>query len=307
MDDTLERKLQSATTLPSMPLVAAKLIELLDDHDASPERLADIVSLDVALSAKMVGIANSPLFHRVSESQTVLQAVTTLGMDRAAAVALGFSLRSSILADSKSGIDYDLFWRRSLLVGTSAKFIAMTASKIDPERVFLIGLLQDIGIIALDKVDSDFYQALEPAAQRNHLELTEYENTRLGTDHCEVGAWLLSHWQLPNDIIEAVMHSDQSVHSTEYSSAEHGPTLAVAVELADLLLPADRERSLENVNFGLQRHWQIDESWHVTHAAKLAAVIGEVEQIFEQMLTEDSDVGALLQAAESLRQERSLL
>lgn len=305
MDDTLERKLQSATTLPSMPVVAAKLIELLDNNDASPEELANILSLDVALSARIVGVSNSALFHRVSESQTVLQAVTALGMDRATAVALGFSLRSSILADRKSGIDYDLYWRRSLLVATAAKFIAMTASKVNPDRVFLIGLLQDIGIIALDKVDPDFYQALKPTAQRNHAQLTDYENTRLGTDHCEVGAWLLSHWQLPNDIIDAVMHSDESVHSKEYSSVEHGPTLAVALELADLLLPADQDRSLENVNFGLQRHWQIDESWHVTHAAKLSEVIGEVEQIFEQMLTADPDIGALLQAAESLRQEQS--
>ncbi|MFK7730603.1 MAG: HDOD domain-containing protein [Pseudomonadales bacterium] len=306
MDDTLVRKLESATSLPSMPLVASKLIDLLDDKEASPEELADILSLDVALSARIVGISNSALFHRVSESQTVLQAVTTLGMDRSSAVALGFSLRSSILADSKSGIDYDLFWRRSLLVGTSAKFIAMTASKVNPERAFLIGLLQDIGVIALDKVDSDFYHALEPAAQRDHLQLMDYENTRLGTDHCEVGAWLLSHWQLPNDIVNAVHHSDQSVHVKEYAAVEYGPTLAVAIEFADLLLPADRERSLANVNFGLQRHWQIDDSWHVTHAEKLSSVLAEVEQIFEQMLTDDSDLGDLLEAAESLRKERSI-
>lgn len=305
MDDSLARKLQSATSLPSMPLVATKLIELLDNQDASPEELADVLSLDVALSARIVGVSNSPLFHRVSASQTVLQAVTALGIDRATAVALGFSLRSSILANSKSGIDYDLFWRRSLLVATSAKFIAMTASKVKPETAFLIGLLQDIGIIALDKVDADFYHSLKPVEQRHHAKLTEYENTRLGTDHCEVGAWLLSHWQLPDDIVESVRHSDQTVRSKEYASAEYGATLAVAIELADLLLPADRESSLANVNTGLKRHWQIDESWHVNYAAKLSEVIGEVEQIFEQMLTEDSDIGELLQAAESLRQERT--
>lgn len=303
MDDTLVRKLESATSLPSMPLVAAKLIELLGDNEASPEELANILSLDVALSARIVGISNSTLFHRVSASETVLQAVTTLGMDRATAVALGFSLRSSILANSKSGIDYDLFWRRSLLVATSAKFVAMTASKVHPERAFLIGLLQDIGIIALDKVDPDFYHALQPTAQRDHLKLTDYENTRLGTDHCEVGAWLLGHWLLPNDIIQAVMHSDQTVRTKEYSAVEYGPTLAVAIEFADLLLPADRKLALENVNFGLQRHWQIDDNWHVMHAAELAELLGEVEQIFEQMLTDDSDIGELLQAAESLRKD----
>ncbi|MEM8497711.1 MAG: HDOD domain-containing protein [Pseudomonadota bacterium] len=301
MDKSLVRKLQSATSLPSMPLVAAKLIELLDDQDASPEELAKVISLDVALSARIVSVSNSPLFHRASASQTVLQAVTTLGMDRATAVSLGFSLRSSILADNKSGIDYDLFWRRSLLVATCAKFIAVTASKVKPETAFLIGLLQDIGIIALDKVGAEFYQSLQPAEQRDHARLTEYENIRLGTDHCEVGAWLLDHWQLPDNIVESVRHSDQTVHAEEYASAEYGATLAVSIELADLLLPADRERSLANVNAGLQRHWQIDASWHVSYAAQLSEVIGEVEQIFEQMLTEVSDIGELLQAADTLR------
>ena len=166
-------------------------------------------------------------------------------------------------------------------------------------------LLQDIGIIALDKIDAEFYQSLEPSSQRDHSRLTEYENTRLGTDHCEVGAWLLGHWHLPENIIDAVLHSDQSVSSKEYSAAEYGPTLAVAIELADLLLPADRARSLANVNYGLHRHWQIDESWHITHAAKLSQEIAEIEQIFKQMLIDDSDVGDLLQAAESIREERS--
>ncbi len=300
MDDNLLKKLQTARSLPSMPLVAVKLINLLDDSDASPEELADVLALDVALSAKIVGIANSPLFHRASQSQTVQQAVMTLGMDRSIAVALGFSLRSSIQADKRSGLDYELFWRRSLLVGTAAKFIASTASKINPERAFLVGLLQDIGIIAIDKVDVEFYDLLQPDMQRDHAELTNYEFTQLDADHCEVGAWLLDHWSLPQDIVLAVRHSNQTVRDSEYISLEYGPTLSVANEFADLLLPANRERSLTNINTGLLKHWGIDESWHATHAVELSATISEVEQIFEQMLTDNSDIGDLLQAAAHL-------
>ncbi len=302
MDDALRKKLSTSVRLPSMPVVAVKLIKLLEQGDASPNELAEIIRLDVALSARILSVANSTLFRGVSTVETVLQAVTSLGMDRCVSLALGFSLRSSIQQEDKSGLDYELFWRRSLLVASSAKVLALVADTVPAEPAFLVGLLQDIGIIVLDKVDQDFYQALGPVEQREHQKLMNYERTRLGSDHCEVGAWLLNHWQLPELYVDAVRYSGQNVYEENYGSSVYGPLIAVANELADLILPVSSGNCLDNMNYGMKRHFHIDDNWSALYAETLATHIAEVEQIFEQMLLLDVDLGELLGSAQELKE-----
>lgn len=209
MNPKLEDQLRRCTTLPSLPAVALQVIDLSNDPDVSISNVAKLIKMDPAISSKVLMVTNSPLYGLRRKVENIRQAIALLGLNACLTLILNFSLVNALRREKNEGIDHDLYWRRSLISSIACQALGTAKGIINLEQLLLSGLLQDIGILALDKLMPNKYGDVYARAE-NHWQLEELEREALGGSHIEVGAWLLRHWGFPDLICCAVESSHTS-------------------------------------------------------------------------------------------------
>ncbi len=208
------RQLKLCTELPSPAGIALRIIELCQDPEATLNEVAGVVGRDPAISAKLMRMANSPLYARRRKSENIRQAIALFGLNGTLLLALGFSVVDSSRRGSGC-IDHNHFWRRALACAICAQ---MLGSRIEPalkEELFLAALLQDIGMLAIEKVQPALYQPCQ-ASPCQHEQIIAVERSHLDCDHAEVGGWLLRNWNLPAHIVKAVACSHDAQHDDRF-------------------------------------------------------------------------------------------
>ena len=117
MNEHIENKLRHCKTLPTLPAIALKVIELANDPDINLEDVCKYITLDPALSAKILKIANSPLYRSRREATNLRQAISVLGTHTITVIALSFTLANSFIKHSTNNskaIDHLFFWKRAI-------------------------------------------------------------------------------------------------------------------------------------------------------------------------------------------------
>lgn len=208
IDDDLGARIRSATNLPSPPAVAARLIEIAEDPDLSLTKVVDILRVDPALTAKLLRLANSPLYARRRHIDTLQQAVTLLGLDAVLTAALSLTLLSDSDSSRSSSSVFRSQWSRSVHAAVAAQALAGRSRIVSPPDAFLGALVQDIGILVIARLEPTAYAAADGVG---HGGLIELEQSAIGVDHSTAGAELLASWNLPTPIVEAVRNSHGDV------------------------------------------------------------------------------------------------
>jgi diguanylate cyclase (GGDEF)-like protein len=305
-NDELLSRLKTCTNLPSPPGIAVRIIELGQDPNADMQTIADAVSLDPALTTKILRIANSPLYARHRKTENLRQAIMLLGLNGTLTLALSFSLVSTLRARAGTGIDYNQFWRRSLAAASCCRLLAARLNIAPPEDLFLIGLLQDIGMLAIDKIYPEFYRELG-ASQSDHMELQQAERDALGADHAAVGAWLLDHWNLPRHLVHAVAGShDPSLSSIDDEYTVLARCEAVASVVADIWV---RENQVQASNEAMQlaaEHLGMDRATLAAVLDAIGAEMREMAALFEVDLGDAPMVETVLDQAREILMLRNL-
>jgi diguanylate cyclase (GGDEF)-like protein len=284
MSPELDARLRSLVNFPSPPAVAAQIIELAQQPNADLAGVARVISLDPAIAAKVLRIANSPLFAPRRRSENLRQALIVLGLNATLTIALSFSLLQSLRGSKPNGVNHPLYWRRSLIAATAARALGEVAGVPALEELFLAGLLQDLGMLALDRAVPDLYHDTHEL-QRAHRELAAHERRRLGLDHAEAGAWLLTEWKLPARLTEAVAHS----HSTELRRAldpaeAFTRCVALSGSIADLCLQPAEPRQFQAIADAIERSLGVDRDAVGRVIEILSHSIPETETLYEQSL-----------------------
>ncbi len=234
MDSETFSLLEECGDLPSPPGVADQIIHLSSNANSDIDTLAEIVSFDPALTAKILRIANSSLYARRAKTENIQQAVVMFGWEGTLNLALSFSLVGN-LNDNGDGLDYSYFWKRSLASAVACRCLAGATGYAKKEELFLPGLLQDIGMLALDKVHPDLYSGIKDK-QQDHESLIAFEKSKLGFDHAVVGAWLLNKWDIPEKITQLVETSHGSaLDFIDDDNKEAAKCVAFAGILADCI------------------------------------------------------------------------
>jgi diguanylate cyclase (GGDEF)-like protein len=208
IDDDLATRIRSATNLPSPPAVAARLIEVADEPDLSLTKVVDILRVDPALTAKLLRLANSPLYARRRHIDTLQQAVTLLGLDAVLTAALSLTLLSDSESSRSTSSVFRSQWSRSVHAAVAAQALAGHCRGVSPPDAFLGALVQDIGILVIARLEPAAYAGADGA---DHDRLIALETAALGVDHAVAGAELLSSWNLPTAIVDAVRNSHGEV------------------------------------------------------------------------------------------------
>ena len=239
----LARQVQSDSGFPTPPIVATRLIALARQQEPEITQVVDIIETDAALTAKVLRVANSPRYLGLNKIGTLRRALVLMGVNEGLSVGLSFSLVQPLRDVKPNGLDHSLFWRRSLLAAIGAQCLGEATRSPIREEMFLIALLQDIGMLALSKIDPNFY-AGPLGLGIKHGALTDLEDQRFGGDHADVGAFLLRSWNLPDRAVEAVRFSN--LPSREFAKSESekcNAIVAISGLLADLFLNARTEES----------------------------------------------------------------
>ena len=207
MSPELNTALSLCRNLPSPAGIAVRIIELAQDPETDIATVADAISVDIALSARMMRIANSPLYASRRRIENLGQALTMLGLHATMQLALGFSLANTLDRDTSERRQLERIWRRSALCALAARYLGLTCGVRRVEEVMLAGLLQDVGILALLQARPETYPALLDEAADNAALLAS-ERAVLGCSHADVGGRLCEQWHLPRYLVAAIDASE---------------------------------------------------------------------------------------------------
>ena len=235
----LLRRVSEIGSLPAMPTVLQSLGECLSENPSSAnlDRIVELISYDKSLAAQCLRMANSALFRRRSEVETVKGAVVALGLWKIRDIVYSCTL-PTLLSSPKEGMAPTTFWRHALGTAMVTQHLALKLGIADVEKFYLAGLLHDIGIIVNSLLFKNEFHRVLSEAERTETPLCEVEKKVLGFTHCDSGRILADTWKLPEDIANTI-----EFHHAP--TEESGPAeLPCTVYLADLLC------RLRNLGYG---------------------------------------------------------
>ena len=203
-DTKLNEILAKVDSFPTMPGAGTKMLVLLEEPDTAVSEIEEILRYDPGLTANVLKLANSAYFGIPSKIGSLKQAVILLGLKRLIQLVVASSV-SAVMDKSVAGYDLPAgdLWRHSVAVSIAAEALVKGKKKLDIEDVFTPALLHDVGKLVLGAFVKEELEAIKSIADKG-VPFVVAENMILGTDHAEIGARILAHWNLPADVINAV-------------------------------------------------------------------------------------------------------
>lgn len=221
--------IDSIRSLPPAPQILPKLLELLQDADANGGRIADLIALDPALTARTLKVCNSAQHRGNQPVRDLNGAVLRLGFSQIYQIVAGLIGQQTMSgAQPGYGIGAGELWQHSAVTAVAGRVLAPEVG-VDANLLFTAALLHDLGKLALSTTLQDRYDEISALTGSTGRSFIEVEQDLLGTDHAVVGGRLLERWSFPQELREAIRH-----HHDPARSKTH-PTIAAGVHLADML------------------------------------------------------------------------
>jgi len=232
----LEAMVQRARQLYSLPAVAAEVIELTNCPRVDARALKDCIEVDPALTAKIMRVVNSSLFGLSREVVDLNQAIALLGTTPLKLLVLGFSLPENLFCEvAREQLEW--YWSTTLARAVAAREISEQLWDRPGDDAFLVGLLQDIGVLVLIGELKDTYAHFLEGVIDKRADLKRLEVESLGFDHTALSAALLQHWKMPELLVESITepHDYEVLKRRRTPSAELARILHLAELLAELV------------------------------------------------------------------------
>lgn len=232
----LRQAVRNLNSLPAMPVIAQKLMALKLESDEGEREMMLLISQDPMISAKIIGLANSPLLGASRKIATIKDAAMLLGLTRVKSVATGIAVMS-LVSKPIGRFDPQELWLHNMSVafGMLPVVRAMPArNRPQDDQIFLAGMLHDIGYLALAHLDTqrsdDLHTRFVIEPDRPAIEI---ERELLEMTHDELGAELAKHWNLPGEIVAVLRYH----HTPDVAEAAEGQPLVRIVNITEKLLP----------------------------------------------------------------------
>ncbi len=254
--------LKRSEDLPTLPAVAMRVFHLASKTDVDASQIAEVVTGDPALTAKLLKMVNSAFYGRQKKINNVQHALTILGTGELMDSAFGLAMAKVFdLKDAADTLKPEILWRHSVRTGIIAQALVTKLRLPDMDEVFTAGLLHDVGIIFGLEHFGDIYREIREHSNREHLPLFNLEEERFGMSHAAMGMCLVRSWNLPHVLVDAVAWHH------EPQKAKTAPGLAAMIGLADFLdvTLANEEKQKKSalhefIPWLSHGHWRILES-----------------------------------------------
>ncbi len=268
-NDSLKELLARVGSVPSVPSVYEALLEELRHPDASTQRVGEIVSKDMGMTAKILQLVNSAFFGLPRRVSSPTHAAALLGMETVKALVLSVHVFTQYENAAVGGVDPEDVQHHCAATAALAKRIAGAeqASPAVADACLTAGFLHDVGRLILAHALPAIYADALTQAHTKQITLYHAEREVFGATHAEVGAYLLGLWGLPDPIVEAA-----AFHHAPGKSGNHSFAPLTAVHVANVLLDEQSGRTglIEELDLAyLQRVGIADrvEAWRAHLAA----------------------------------------
>lgn len=245
--------------LPVMPELAMKVQKLMSDSNCTFETVADLVTLEQGMSARILQVSNSPIYAGLERISNLQQAVARLGMRETRNI-LQVVIAQNVFQTAVKRLAKMMrdLWIHSLSTAYANEVIAQRLEIRDSRDYFMIGLIHDIGKLLI-------IHLIEIGRQRGHwgeeVITDEIVLKLMAMRHHDLGARLLEKWYYPTSFQEVVrLHNDDDniqrrsepvvatyfanllTRKAGYSLVPHEPGLLDNRELANALNMTDQMR-----------------------------------------------------------------
>jgi HD-like signal output (HDOD) protein len=206
MNESLKLYVQKIKKLPTLPVIAQEILNLVSDDLTSVGRIEKVVENDPAISAKILSVANSVFFGVKTQTRTLDNAIMRIGFDNLKSIALGISLMT-VLQDGKIGkvFDYKRIYNHSVTVGFVARLLGRKLKMDFSDEMMINGMLHDLGYLIMNKFFPEMYREVLAAFEKGKS-LIEAETEVLGFTHADIGHWLAEKWNLPNAVLDTTLY-----------------------------------------------------------------------------------------------------
>ncbi len=269
--ETLKDLVLGSEDLPTLPTVASQVVVLTAKEDTTLSDVAELVMQDVALSSKILKVANSAFYAFPQQIGSIQQAVSMLGTNAVQSLVLSFSLLQLKKGNSPSKFDFDAFWERSLAASIGAQLILTKVPGADTEEIFVSALLQNLGQLVLACTQAQQYdEVIDKLAENDGVDELATEAAIIGADHCFIGYEVAKHWNFPLSISLPILHHHDPVG---YAGGDEKINQTVrAIYLADILIKIF--------------HSDSPEEYHKRFRAEAKQMLGMSSSVIDEILEE---------------------
>ena len=269
----MELILQQLESLPTLPVVATRLLSLTTSSRSEAREVIQLIQADQALTAKILSLGGKASAALPKESRTVEKIVLMLGFDAVRSAVLGIKVFEMFDERKDVGeLDQREFWKHCLAVATVAEALARRLRlECDPEEVFVCGLLHDLGKLALGQCLPKSYARVLEACHSQYGNIADHERRVVGADHTIVGRRLGQQWNLPPLVRHAIWLHHQPIDGLP--EVVTGRRAIAVVHLADTIAREQR--------FGYSGNFTFP-----ANSATLAKQIGVPADALEEIIDE---------------------
>ena len=202
--DSIVALLDNVEGLVSPPGVCLRLFELIHAPTTGVKDIAAVVGVDPNLTSRLLRLANSSFYNFARKIDTISRAVAVIGTAELYQLVLSVSAVKTFSSIPNELVKMDTFWRHSVYTGLLARALAIRINVLHPERLFVAGLMHDIGSLVLYHQRPDAMRDILLVAEGDEEVLYQAELDTFRLNHATVAGYLMEQWQLPEELIDAV-------------------------------------------------------------------------------------------------------
>jgi putative nucleotidyltransferase with HDIG domain len=211
---------QGLNLLPPLPMVVIELLKEIQNTNSTAASVANIAANDPSLAASLLRTVNGAASGLTRKVTSVAEAVSYLGFGVVRSLVVQLRLEQVMpVRDAASAVETEDLWVHSLAVSYIADALAERIGDVDRGFVATLGLLHDIGRLAIVAQFPDRAAALHRAEIDSTESRMDRERRAFGADHAVLGATLALKWKLPADLTQAIRWH----HQPEKAFEAHDP------------------------------------------------------------------------------------
>ncbi|EGB15762.1 response regulator receiver modulated metal dependent phosphohydrolase [Pseudodesulfovibrio mercurii] len=205
-DPKMLRLVTEIDALPVIPRIFQEIRDELAGPEPSIDRIADSITQDVGLMAKILKLVNSPFFGLPTHIDSMHKAITMLGLETIKALILSTHLFTSYDGQALSGLNLNMLWEHCFRVANIARLIA-ECDRRDKQTIVncrMAGLLHDVGKLILINYFPEMYGRVLSSVRDLGGPVCRVERQVFGTSHAEMGAYLMGLWGMSDEVVHAI-------------------------------------------------------------------------------------------------------
>lgn len=232
-----------ATKSFTLPDVCIRIRNMLDDYRTDADDIAQLISLDPSLTAKMLRLANSSLFRFPSQVESISKAVSVIGGEALYNLVMAETANSAFKHFDTNLVKLDRHWQGSIYCGMVARHLAKQHRIRGSERFFVMGILQNLSELIVAKCNPKAYEGY--ILDKSESLPWERQQRHFGFTFALCSGTIMEHWKLPMPLFFPVKY----LHDNNKACSDTDiAILSIAMRVTIKQHNKDKYASLELVN-----------------------------------------------------------